>query len=228
MTAGSVLVVDDDKNIRLLLSQCLEEAGYEVNSAVDGEHAVKKAEERRFDLVLLDMKLPGIDGLQVLRKLRSLWPDLPIVIITAHGTIETAVEAMKQGAVDYLQKPFTPEEIRAIVQRNIAKADMLQINRDKGFEQCIAEAREFLRKYEPDKAIPLLRWAVHADPGRPEPFNLMGVADELRGRLDAARRMYRVALALDPSYKPAADNLDRVVRWQYVRDGINMGDPAEE
>lgn len=133
MSKGKILVVDDDKNIRLLLSQCLEGAGYQVVPAVDGEHALRKMAEDRFDLVMLDMKLPGMDGIQVLRKLRSLNPGQTVVMITAHGTVETAVEAMKLGAADYLQKPFTPEEIRAIVQHNLQR-EASQADESGGFE----------------------------------------------------------------------------------------------
>lgn len=227
-----ILVVDDDKNIRLLLSQCLAENGdYEVITAVDGEHALKKAEEERFDLIMLDMKLPGMDGLQVLKKLRALNPGQLAIMITAHGTIETAVEAMKLGASDYLQKPFTPDEIRAIVKHNLGKVGASQAEKADagGFEECVAQARELLEKRQADQAMPFLRRAVTLDAERPEPFNLLGVVDEMRGEVNAARRMYRVALSLSPSYKPADVNLVRVTQWKYDPVGMNLGDfPDEE
>ena len=224
-----ILVVDDEKNIRLLLTQCLEEAGYTVVAAVDGNHALKKAEEEAFDLMLLDMKLPDIDGLQVLRRLRALDPTRVIVIITAHGTIETAVEAMKFGAADYLQKPFTPEEIRAIVQHNLAKKAAFQAERGDGFEECLAEARRMMETKQIDAAQQFLRKAIALQPDRPEPFNLLGVADEYRSDLNGARRMYRVALALDASYTPASVNLERVTQWQYdFMRKADFGVPTEE
>ncbi|MDI3280099.1 MAG: response regulator [Bacillota bacterium] len=223
-----ILVVDDDKNIRLLLTQCLEEAGYQVVPAVDGQHALKKAEEERFDLVMLDMKLPDLDGLQVLKRLRAANPGQLVIIITAHGTIETAVEAMKLGAVDYLQKPFTPEEIRSIVYHTLAKKAVPQAEGCAGFEECVEEARVQLKENQLEKALALLRRAVTLNPERPEPFNLLGAVDELRGNLDAARRMYRVALALDPTYKPAELNLDRVTRWKYELKKIYLGEAGEE
>lgn len=228
MNNAQILVVDDDKNIRMLLSQCMEEAGYMVVSAVDGEHALKKVEETQFDLVLLDMKLPGMDGLQVLRKLRAADPAQPIVIITAHGTIETAVEAMKSGATDYLQKPFTPEEIRNIVRLNLSKpARLLNVQSAAGYDGCLREARELLANRQHSSAIPYLREAINLNPERPEPFNLLGIAGELSGDLDAARRMYRVALALDPSYSPAGVNLDRVSQWRYDASGFDLGQDEE-
>lgn len=222
---AKLLVVDDEKNIRLLLTQCLEDAGYQVTTAVDGEHAIGKVEEEGFDLVLLDMKLPGLDGLQVLRKMRALNPGQLVIMITAHGTIETAVEAMKSGAADYLQKPFTPEEIRAIVQHNLAKkAAFQEEGRGADFDECVREARALLEQSQANQAIQFLRQAIELDPGRPEPFTLLGAASEIKGDLNAAGRMYRVALALDPSYGPASLNLDRVSQWQYdQRAGLDLG-----
>lgn len=232
MTRHKILIVDDDKNIRLLLSQCLEEnEDYEVTSAVDGEHALAKVDEESFDLVLLDMKLPGMDGLQVLRRLRALSPDQLVIVITAHGTIETAVEAMKLGAVDYLQKPFTPDEIRAIVKHNLSKVGVFRTEQGGGenFAECIAQARKFLEKRQVDEAMPFLRRAINLDPEKPETFNLLGAADEMSGNVNAARRMYRVALSLDPSYEPANENLIRVSQWKYDPAGVNLGNiPGDE
>lgn len=229
MTGAKLLLVDDEKNIRLILTQCLVEAGYEVTAAFDGEHALKKLAEERYDLILLDMKLPGMDGLQVLRKIRAMDPRQLVVMITAHGTIETAVEAMKSGAADYLQKPFTPEEIRAVVRYNLAKKPAYCAEEGGGFDECLAGAVRFLQAHKAERAVPFLHKAINLNPERPEPFNLLGAAEEYRGDLDGARRMYRVALALDPSYSPAVANLDRVSQWRYVpQSGIDLGLPREE
>ncbi|MGE5599723.1 MAG: response regulator [Bacteroidota bacterium] len=229
MNGSRILVVDDENSIRALLTQCLDEAGYIVVSAVDGEHALKKAEEEAFDLVLLDMKLPGLDGLQVLRKLRSIKPGQLVVIITAHGTIETAVEAMKQGATDYLQKPFTPDEIRAIVQHTLTRKLAVPLETGSDFAHCLAEARDLLAKGRLSDANQFLRRAINLDPNRPEPYNLLGASAEHQGDMNGARRMYRVALALDPSYEPAVRNLDRVSQWQYdFQKQIDLGQAGEE
>lgn len=227
MNRPRILVVDDDTSIRVLLVQCLEEAEFEVVSAVDGEHALTKAEEDQFDLVLLDMKMPGMDGLQVLKKLRVMWPRLPVIIITAHGTIETAVEAMKAGATDYLQKPFTPVEIRKIVQHNLDRHLAVMEENPADYEECILQARQFLDSRQADAAMPLLRRAASLAPDSAELYNLMGAADELDGDVDAARRMYRVSVTLDPSYSPALENLERVSQWRYTLDGINIGAELE-
>lgn len=110
-----ILVVDDEKNIRFTISQSLESLGFPIQTAVNGEEALKKLEEAEFGLLLLDLKMPGMDGMEVLHRVRDRWPAIPVIIITAYGTIEFAVDAMKLGAVDFIQKPFSPKEIRELV-----------------------------------------------------------------------------------------------------------------
>jgi DNA-binding NtrC family response regulator len=109
MGKNMILVVDDEKNIRLTMSQSLEVLEIPVQTAVNGEEALQKLQEGTFALVFLDLKMPGMDGMEVLRRIKSNWPKIRVVIITAHGTIQSAVEAMKLGAVDFLQKPFSPK-----------------------------------------------------------------------------------------------------------------------
>jgi len=112
-----ILIVDDEKNIRMTLSQSLESLETETDTAGNGEEALAKLKEKDFGLILLDIRMPGIDGMEVLRQVREIRPDIRIIMITAYGTIESAVEAIKLGAVDFLQKPFDPDEIRALVSR---------------------------------------------------------------------------------------------------------------
>jgi len=114
---NQILVVDDEKNIRLTVSRSLETLGIRVHTAVNGEEALQKLGEGRFGLVFLDLKMPGMDGMEVLRRIKVDWPTIQVIIITAHGTIGSAVEAMKLGAVDFIQKPFTPGEIRELAKR---------------------------------------------------------------------------------------------------------------
>ena len=107
-----ILVVDDEKNIRMTVSRALDSLGLPVHTAVNGEEALQKLADEKYQLLLLDLKMPGMDGIEVLHEVRDKWPYIKIIIITAHGTIETAVEAMKLGASDFIQKPFSPTEIR--------------------------------------------------------------------------------------------------------------------
>ncbi len=112
MEKKSILVVDDEKNIRLTMSHSLESLGVRVETAANGEEALQKLGEGRFSLVFLDLKMPGIDGMEVLRHIKEHWPATPVIIITAHGTIESEFEVMELGVVDLIQKPFSPGEIR--------------------------------------------------------------------------------------------------------------------
>jgi len=115
MTAPSVLVVDDEKNIRVTLRESLKSLGFDVETAINGEEALELATRRTYELILLDLKMPGMDGMEVFRQLRERSPSTAVVLVTAHGSVEAAVEAMKLGAVDFLQKPFAPQEIREVV-----------------------------------------------------------------------------------------------------------------
>jgi len=113
----SILIVDDEKNIRLTYSQALTVLGVDVDTAENGREALAKLKEKDFRLILLDLRLPGIGGMDVLRQVRRIRPDTRVIIITAYGTIESATEAMKLGAWDFLQKPNAPDEIRDLVSR---------------------------------------------------------------------------------------------------------------
>lgn len=216
--SGKVLVVDDDKSIRVTISQALESAGFTVVTAVDGQHALDKlAEETDYDVVLLDMKMPGLDGMEVLRKIKEMKPLMPVIMVTGYGTVETAVEAMKLGAVDFIQKPFSPEEIRSIVKR-VVERKKLEEGGLYSFEHFVEYAKKAAVQRDLDKAMEHLKNALRVDPTKPEPFYLMGVILEVQGKVDMAQRMYRAALVMDPSYRPALDNLNRTVEYARRRE----------
>jgi DNA-binding NtrC family response regulator len=218
----SILVVDDEKNIRTTLQQVLEASGYAVTTAVNGEDCLAKLSETGFDMVLLDMKLPGIDGIEVLREVRRKGYDVPVAMITAYGTIESAVEAMKLGAVDYLRKPFSPEQIRELVGKILARPNLKE-EEMQTYEQVLEYAKFLINKRELTKAGEYLQKAVGIDSSRAEGFNLLGVIFELRGdRLEAQKR-YRAAIGLDPIYEPACVNLERTTKSDYSLEGIDKG-----
>jgi nitrogen regulation protein NR(I) len=110
-----VLIVDDEPNLRKILSAQLSRDGYDVLTAEDGEQGLLLLKEHHIDLVITDLKMPKVDGMTLLREALREDPELPIVMITAHGTVDTAVEALKLGAFDYLTKPFDKDEVRQIV-----------------------------------------------------------------------------------------------------------------
>jgi nitrogen regulation protein NR(I) len=110
-----ILVVDDEANIRRVLAAQLSREGYEVHTAEDGACALAMLREHHIDLVITDLRMPGVDGMQLLREALELDPARPVVMLTAHGTVDNAVEALKTGAFDYITKPFDQTELRAIV-----------------------------------------------------------------------------------------------------------------
>jgi len=113
----SILVVDDEMSIRESLSGWLEQDGYEVQTAADGPTALAQVQENHYDIMLLDVKMPQMDGITVLKKLKETHPDTAVVVMTAHGAIQDAVEAMKLGAFDYLLKPFDLEELSLTMEK---------------------------------------------------------------------------------------------------------------
>src|SRR5918997_4269544 len=118
---GRVLIVDDEANMRWILKEALAAVGYDVEVAAGGQEALSEMGRRPADLVLLDLKLKGMDGLTTLRRLMERWPDTVVIILTAYGTVATAVEAMQLGAADYLRKPFDVEEITFKLQRALER-----------------------------------------------------------------------------------------------------------
>ncbi len=112
-----ILVVDDELNLRRVLAAQLSRDGYDVHTAADGAAGLEALANHHIDLLITDLKMPGIDGMELLRRALRDEPELPVVMITAHGTVDNAVEALKTGAFDYITKPFDQSEVRAIVKK---------------------------------------------------------------------------------------------------------------
>ena len=119
-----VLVVDDEANLRRILAAMLQREGHDVHLAENGESALQILREHHVDLVITDLKMPRMDGMELLREALRLTPDLPIVMLTAHGTVDNAVEALKLGAFDYLTKPFDQAEIRTVIGKALRTRDL--------------------------------------------------------------------------------------------------------
>ncbi len=115
MSSSRILVVEDRESLRRMLDRALSGEGHVVETAADGETALELLATRQYDLVLTDLKLPGQSGIDVLRGSRKLNPGLPVVVLTAYGTVHTAVEAMKEGAVDFLEKPVEIDDLFRLV-----------------------------------------------------------------------------------------------------------------
>ncbi|MHB9112014.1 MAG: sigma-54-dependent transcriptional regulator [Thermoleophilia bacterium] len=122
----NILVVDDEKNMRFVVSRALSGAGHDVREAASGEEALKAFDEAIPDLVILDQRMPGMGGLTTLSEIKGEHPDLPVIMLTAHGNVESAVQAMKAGATEYLTKPFDVEELKLTVAKALRVGNLVR------------------------------------------------------------------------------------------------------
>ena len=129
MPRKTILVVDDEKPQRDILQEILTAAGYDVTSAASGEAALKFAKERSFDLALTDLKMTGMDGIELLQQLLAHDSSIIVILLTAHGTIDSAKDALRRGAFDYLQKPFDREVLLATIKRALGTLDQIGLPR---------------------------------------------------------------------------------------------------
>ena len=113
----NILVVDDDVSVRTTFSSVLRQEGYRVTAVKNGYEAIMAINEESFDLALVDLRMPGLDGIEVLEKIKTRRPQTRVIIFTGYGSITTAVEAIRKGATDYLNKPFSPHELKAGVKK---------------------------------------------------------------------------------------------------------------
>lgn len=175
----SVLIVDDEPNVRLMLRTALESAGYRVLEAADGLGALSRLGDGTCDLVLLDLRMPKLDGMETLARLRERGNLVPVVMLTAHGSIPDAVSAMRLGAIDFLAKPITPAELRSVV-AEVIRRDRAQPApapaaaepaRSFGFD--LARAKRAINRGEFAEAEQLLRRVLAASVGSDEAHELL-------------------------------------------------------
>ncbi|WP_029921627.1 sigma-54-dependent transcriptional regulator [Nevskia soli] len=163
-----ILIVDDEEKMRRVLEIMLQRMGHQVGSAENGEDALQKLEDASYDLVISDLRMPGIDGAELLGRLREAGNDVPFIIVTAHGSIESAVAAMKNGANDYLLRPFDIETLKLALDRVFAtrrmrqQNDFLRAELDRGWggligtSQVMREVYEKVRLVAPNKTAVLV------------------------------------------------------------------------
>jgi len=158
---GRILVVDDERAMQLALRGLLSKEGYTVETAGSGEEAVRKIEGGDFHLVITDLSMTGMGGLQVLERARAFDPDLAVVMITAYGSEKIAVEAMKAGAADYIPKPFDNDEMRVLVRKvmehNLLRREhrrlLAQVQDSYAFDQIVGKSPAMLRVFETVKKV---------------------------------------------------------------------------
>jgi DNA-binding response OmpR family regulator len=233
-----ILIVDDEPNVRLVFRTALEPLHDEIVTAEDGEAALDELGKSPFDLVLLDLNMPLMGGMDVLRRLREGGNDVPVAIVTAHGSIPNAVEAMKLGAIDVLTKPIAPDVLRRVVSEVLDRHAVRVPTRGEKEPQPVTaavqlaanmtHAKRTLNRRDFDQAEIYLKQAIALDPGSAEAHNLMGVLHELRNEHDASYREYRAALRADRHYEPANHNMTRYYeRFMFgrSREPIDVGEP---
>ncbi|MDO8836453.1 MAG: response regulator, partial [Vicinamibacterales bacterium] len=140
-TMATVLLIDDDASLRRVTEYNLKDDGYAVITASDGREGLERFRAERVDLVLSDVRMPELDGMDLLPQLKAMQPDLPVIMLTAHGTIAAAVEAMQLGAFDYLTKPFTRDQLRASVRKALEVGRLKSENRQ--LRQMVTERFSF-------------------------------------------------------------------------------------
>jgi DNA-binding response OmpR family regulator len=230
----TILIVDDEPNVRLVFRTALESAGYAVAEAGDGASAVDRQRAAPAGLILLDLHMPGLGGMEVLRRLRAAGDSTPVVIVTAHGSIPDAVAAMKLGAIDFLAKPLTPEALRAVVADVLDRHAPIEgegqvrpgrttLTAAGQFAQDLRDAKRLLNHCEFDRAEASLRRALVVDPQSAEAHNLMGVLHESRNEHDDSYREYRAALKADGRFEPAQHNMRRYYeRFTFGRSAVPL------
>jgi DNA-binding response OmpR family regulator len=216
-----ILIVDDEPNVRLVFRTALESSGYRISSAEDGEKALLWLESTPIDLVLLDLQMPGMSGMDVLEAVREAGNDVPVVIVTAHGSVPNAVQAMKLGAIDFLSKPLSPETLRSVVAEVLERNALARpeppsrrpapepVTALSQFLANLAQAKRALNHRWFDEAEVYLKQAIALVGDSAEAHNLMGVLHECRNEHDASYREYKAALKADRHYEPAKHNMQR-------------------
>jgi DNA-binding response OmpR family regulator len=220
-TPPQALVVDDEPGIATTASMMLKGDGWVVDSAGSGERALELLAVSSYDLLLLDLMLPGIQGVDVLKRL-TLEPKPPrVVVMTAYGSPDRAIEVMRLGAADILRKPFTPEALREVIASVMARETDPAVNR-REYSEALDAARSRLRAQRIPAASEWAERAVALCPDRPEGYHLLGACNDFLGKQAEAKTMYGLALEADPGYLPSKRNLDRLVFFHGTRGSVEL------
>jgi DNA-binding NtrC family response regulator len=230
-----ILIVDDERNVRMVYRSALETEGFDVTEAESGAAAVEKFAKSKFDVAVLDLRMPEMDGLELLEAMRDKNIKTPAVIITAYGDVPNAVKAMKLGAIDFLAKPVTPEQLRTLLNEVIERhASPLAQDRKSSTPKYRAEpnihllaAKRAINNREFDEARGHLAEVIKQNDRMIEAHNLLGVLFEMKHEYAVAKRCYGRAIAIDSQYEPAQQNMRRLYElYQFgsSKEPINLGE----
>lgn len=210
-----ILIVDDSKNIRITIQHLLENENHEFDIAMNGEEALDKILTNEFDLVFLDIRMPTMDGMEVLREIRKKGNKTPVVILSAYGTVDNAVEAMKLGVVDFMTKPFTPTEIRELLQSFEKRETLNEEEEEPEKELSLAELEQYVKrlisseKYE--KAMDILKKYLEKYQDSGIIYYYLGLLSESREDFEKALKYYRTALVFNNELVQAEINLSKLL-----------------
>jgi DNA-binding response OmpR family regulator len=225
--SAKILIVDDETNVRLNYRITLETEGYQISEAASGAIALEELLAGSFDLAILDMRMPGMDGLDLLAKIREVGIGVPAMIVTAYSDVPHAVLAMKLGAIDFLQKPLRPEELRRIVAEIIKRHAPQKEHPAESYNAHIVAAKRCLNLRSFAMARIHLVKALELNTKSVEAFNLAGVLAELLDDVDKARKYYGQAIKINKNYEPAQQNMRRLFELKNfgsTSEPLNLGD----
>ena len=206
-----ILIVDDEPNVRLNYRITLELEGYQVEETGLSTEALKKVKVDKFDLVILDMRMPRMGGLDLLAAMRAQRVMTPAIIITAFSDVPNAVRAIQLGASDFLQKPLRPEDLRRVVEEVLARNDQSGKRPELAdFERSADEARRLMRLGDLGAAKGHVLHAIELNTNSPDTFNLAGELAERNGDIERARKLFEAAIKLDGTNVAAKAGLRRV------------------
>ena len=192
-----ILVIDDEPRIRDACRMILQEEGFEVALASDGDEGVQMIQERHFDIILVDLMMPGLSGLEVLSLVKERHPDTVVIVITGYATLEHSISAMKRGAFDFVPKPFTPDQLRAVVNKaikyNLALQDIAETN--SRLKVMVNRLADGVLTCDIEKRIVLANPAFlhmigyHGEPVLGRSIDEINVGEQLRAMIDTASQM---------------------------------------
>jgi DNA-binding response OmpR family regulator len=159
---GKVLIIDDEMSLRLTLTRILQKAGCEIVTAADGFQAMRMFGEDPFDLVYLDIHLPEMNGLQILKEIRQRFPKLPVILLTGHGSLQSAMQAIHLGATDYLLKPIDPEVL--VARTRVVLQEQAEERRKREIREQISALQAELRALEQDSQAQLAGLSLLPEP----------------------------------------------------------------
>jgi DNA-binding NtrC family response regulator len=216
MQAPTILIADDEGGIRLMLRTTLASDGYQVLEASNGREALDQIRASHPDLLVLDLNMPVMDGMALLEQLKKVDPRPRVIVLTAYGSVSAAVKATRLGALDFLEKPITPADLRQAVKSVLNEPELdapsnADVNTAGGYEEVLGYIRHALKREDLASAESLLEVAAERrNKQAAEYFNLLGVLYEVQRKWRLARKCYGRAISSDGQFEPSQANMRRL------------------